>query len=394
MACWTKHNIVPTPSCQHLTSEILLLGLCYHMHSDGGTQANLCYFNILNTLARAQIYRPAAETPVGKNILVHLVHCSCHVSSKRMKHLQYRAGQNGSSNLVTTVRKRLWYVQSMCNAAPTFSKINGFATKRGYWILSSIATMEPEWIRVYCFLTEWTAPCNELIRACIWNGKKGDCSQLFKTTVTSLGKCCSEEIAEWFEENIGSKVSRKERYREKELKSWREWNYTNGFIKSPKEIRPRFQTHPGALHGLSILLDPKVDRNFCTTSEFKGFRLRSHTPVDAQQMDKYSKAIGLNREIFMAVTPTITMADPDLHSVTFERRKCLFTQEKKLKFYSVYTHKNCFLECISELLRTNCSCSAYNLVKAPKTPIYSTDRKSQENRCRVTTESGLFAHNA
>lgn len=55
-------------------------------------------------------------------------------------------------------------------------------------------------------------------------------------------------------------------------------------------------------------------------------------------------------DLDILITPEITRTDEDLRSVDPKKRGCYFNGERQLKFFKVYTRKNCEFECLSDNL--------------------------------------------
>jgi amiloride-sensitive sodium channel len=47
------------------------------------------------------------------------------------------------------------------------------------------------------------------------------------------------------------------------------------------------------------------------------------------------------------VQAEIIKSDPDMKKLDLSIRKCYFDNERKLKFFKIYTQKNCEQECVS-----------------------------------------------
>jgi acid-sensing ion channel, other len=69
----------------------------------------------------------------------------------------------------------------------------------------------------------------------------------------------------------------------------------------------------------------------------------------------------MEESLTLAVQPKMIVTSNDLRSYSPERRKCYFTNERRLRFYSQYTQSNCELNCKIELTLKNCGCLAINI---------------------------------
>jgi acid-sensing ion channel, other len=61
--------------------------------------------------------------------------------------------------------------------------------------------------------------------------------------------------------------------------------------------------------------------------------------------------------INIEVTPEIIISDDDLKKLDAVDRECYFDGERKLKFFKIYTQKNCEIECLTNFTNNQCICS-------------------------------------
>ena len=57
------------------------------------------------------------------------------------------------------------------------------------------------------------------------------------------------------------------------------------------------------------------------------------------------------------------------------RRNCFLYQEKKLKFFKVYTKNNCENECLADFMLSNCGCVEFFMIRNSITRICSAIEK-------------------
>jgi acid-sensing ion channel, other len=134
----------------------------------------------------------------------------------------------------------------------------------------------------------------------------------------------------------------------------------------PKSIKPKVSADdyplsttqkPGS--GLEVVLS-SIKRVFrfdvCTALSFI-----VHSPYelpgsyDSTEMCEFRYGFDFD----VLITPEIIRTDKSLGSVAPEKRGCYFEGEKKLRFFKVYTRRNCEFECLADLLlnhpRVNCT---------------------------------------
>jgi acid-sensing ion channel, other len=124
--------------------------------------------------------------------------------------------------------------------------------------------------------------------------------------------------------------------------------------------------------GLEITLGTNTKINvldFCTSPSFL-----IHSPFelpgsyDLNEMIEFS----YHYDLEVLITPEVIKTDADLRSHEPEKRGCYFEGEKKLKYFKVYTKRNCEFECLAENL--------YNSPKLNCTPYYMV-RSDSVDRC-------------
>lgn len=72
-------------------------------------------------------------------------------------------------------------------------------------------------------------------------------------------------------------------------------------------------------------------------------------------------------EVF--ITPNVINTDADLKLFDLQDRACFLEGEKKLRFFKVYTTKNCQLECFANYSSKVCGCIPFDVIRAMDTPV-------------------------
>jgi hypothetical protein len=106
-------------------------------------------------------------------------------------------------------------------------------------------------------------------------------------------------------------------------------------------------------NGLKIHL--AGNKNIRTRDRCKTQTFLVHSPFDVPAGFEIEEMVhflyGYDLEVL--ITPEITQTDEDLRSFTPEERGCYFEGERKLKYFKVYTRRNCELETLSEFLEVD-----------------------------------------
>lgn len=80
------------------------------------------------------------------------------------------------------------------------------------------------------------------------------------------------------------------------------------------------------------------------------------------------------RHIEVLITPSAIRSDENLKMLKPSDRLCYFEGEKQLKFFKVYTKRNCEIECHAKIIESleGCRCVAYDIVRGPDARVCGT----------------------
>lgn len=87
-----------------------------------------------------------------------------------------------------------------------------------------------------------------------------------------------------------------------------------------------------------------VRENRCILKSTIVIHPSNELPLNDQQI-----VIGKGSSFDILITPEIVKSDEDLKLIDISIRHCYFENERKLKFFKIYTQKNCEIECISQI---------------------------------------------
>ena len=145
--------------------------------------------------------------------------------------------------------------------------------------------------------------------------------------------------------------------------------YENGLELLAENYSLEATSRPG--NGLKVVLsrNRKLDRyDICT-----GLSFIVHSPYElASSYDSTETCefhFGFDFDVL--ITPEIIKTDKDLKHIDPEKRGCYFEGEKKLKFFKVYTKRNCEFECIGDYLfqKADVNCSQFFMVRNESTVV-------------------------
>ncbi|PNF19404.1 hypothetical protein B7P43_G03628 [Cryptotermes secundus] len=231
------------------------------------------------------------------------------------------------------------------------------------------------WDTIQNFMTYVRQPCHEMIRSCYYAGNLEKCDDIFNPSLTDEGICCSF-----------NKVKRDFIFRNpRDLSdlnvtfplpntNWTpETGYPPDTATGTQPWRPR---GAGSHLGLTLVLDANTDDYYCSSTASIGFKIRLHNPIETPKVAEFGILISPGQEYRAVIKPKISNASSSLRTIPENKRQCVFSDERYLKFYHTYTQRNCALECEANYTLATCMCVPYYLPKDADTTICA---KKDEN---------------
>jgi amiloride-sensitive sodium channel len=83
-------------------------------------------------------------------------------------------------------------------------------------------------------------------------------------------------------------------------------------------------------------------------------------------------SFGLNvpRTLDILITPEVVTVDYEkFNKLPLSQRNCYLENERKLKFFKVYTQRNCEIECLSQTFLQSCDCVPFDAIRSKDTKI-------------------------
>ncbi|XP_049547151.1 pickpocket protein 28-like [Anopheles darlingi] len=185
-----------------------------------------------------------------------------------------------------------------------------------------------------------------------------NCSDLFKQTLTESGICYTFNGL-----SADDLLRRAEFHREfehmGETRSSENWTMENGYKPGiGRRTYPRRVMSPGAQSGLLIVLrtgDRDMDY-LCG-----GFQVQLHSPNQVPQISTENIRAPLNIAFQVRVQPFMITTSANLHSYEADKRGCFYTHERYLRFFNIYTKRNCEVECLTNLTLALCGCVHFSM---------------------------------
>lgn len=128
------------------------------------------------------------------------------------------------------------------------------------------------------------------------------------------------------------------------------------------------QTYPfrvfgsGARVGMFVLLRLYEQHlEYLCRGPVQGFKILLHTPGEVPQVSKHYFRVPLLQEVLVSVKPNMITTSEGLRHYEPNRRQCYFNSERELRFFRVYTQRNCELECLANFTLKLCGCVKFSM---------------------------------
>ncbi|XP_039442696.1 pickpocket protein 28-like [Culex pipiens pallens] len=211
-------------------------------------------------------------------------------------------------------------------------------------------------------LQQMKIPQNEVFLYCQWRDENVDCSEKFRPTLTEKGICYT------FNSLSEDDLLRKEGLHSEyayldETRPIVNWTLDEGY--SPDATRgvyPQRVLGSGISAGLNVMIKANLsDMDYLCSNTFQGFQVLLHTPHEYPQLSQRHFRVPLNQQVVVSVTPDIVTTSEDVKAYQPHRRQCYFDNERYLRFFRIYSQKNCELECLTNYTLEQCGCVKFSM---------------------------------
>ncbi|KAF2895608.1 hypothetical protein ILUMI_10567, partial [Ignelater luminosus] len=217
-----------------------------------------------------------------------------------------------------------------------------------------------------------------------WMEISQNISRAFVPIITDSGICYTFNILDRAE------MFTKEAYHYKNFQSTKKsqgWALEKGFSEILNYSYPRRAFSSGAKAGLTLnLFSLKSDKDYCCTGGLQGFKVHVHHPADIPRVEENYFRLSLNEVVNAAIKPNMMTTNEKVYNYKPRDRQCYFPEEKKLRFFKVYSQQNCQVECLTNFTLKSCFCVAFHMPRVNSTPICG----SAQRECLNSAEKSWF----
>ncbi|XP_073848490.1 pickpocket protein 28-like [Musca autumnalis] len=207
---------------------------------------------------------------------------------------------------------------------------------------------------------------------CLWFGKITPCNDLLTKVYTDEGICYtfnSLKANDLYRDTVvRSQMREEDKSKNGETLAWSlEKGYAPG---SDLKTYPQRVLNSGPSAGFQILLRAYPDESdFTCNIQTHGYRIILNSPDDEPSAEKHLIRISMDKEILLAVKPKMITTSSNVEAYDVKKRRCYLNKDRQLKFYKIYTQRNCERECVTNFTYHKCGCVKFSMPRTADMPI-------------------------
>ncbi|XP_073811878.1 pickpocket protein 28-like [Musca autumnalis] len=204
----------------------------------------------------------------------------------------------------------------------------------------------------------------KLFVSCKWFGQYIPCKDLLTKVYTDEGICytfnslTAEDL--YRDIVVRSKMRVENASKSAETLSWSlEKGYAPG---SDLQTYPQRVLSSGATDGFEIVLQSfSHESDFTCTGPTQGYKIMLNSPDDVPSVANHFVRVSMDKEILLAVQPKMITTSADIEAYDPQKRRCFLNKDRQLKFYKIYTQRNCERECVTNFTYHECGCVKFSM---------------------------------
>lgn len=128
------------------------------------------------------------------------------------------------------------------------------------------------------------------------------------------------------------------------------------------KVYPLHLLRHGAANSMKIIIKLLTSEISDSCKGFgHGFRFSLHHPGEIPNIRSDYIRLPLNHALDVALNPQVFNTSEGLYEYLPEKRNCYLKDERYLRFFKIYTQRNCELECLSNYTAKTCGCVKFSM---------------------------------
>ncbi|KAF2887052.1 hypothetical protein ILUMI_19121, partial [Ignelater luminosus] len=119
-----------------------------------------------------------------------------------------------------------------------------------------------------------------------------------------------------------------------------------------------------------------------------------HQPGDLPRFHERYFWVSLDQVVSASVIPSMMTTSTELKHYDPQDRKCYFNHERRLRFFKIYTQRNCLFECLTNFTYQKCGCVGFYMLHDNTTRICGPAKRScvKEANVEFLIREAKFRH--
>lgn len=191
---------------------------------------------------------------------------------------------------------------------------------------------------------DFASSCRSMVQKCLWKGVQIRCDAIFQRVMTMNDGCCAFNFFGYEKTNYVAKAASQ--------------------VTEPRRVSAcGFQT------GLSVILNPNIDKYTAAAVSTYGFRVMVHDAYSIADNNAQTKIIQAGQEAYISIVPEATYSTIEVKEKELDVRYCFRDGEVKLGTLVKYTYVNCLAECRQQIVFKACGCIPYRFPNNGAIPV-------------------------
>uniref|UniRef100_A0A336MEN0 CSON000424 protein n=1 Tax=Culicoides sonorensis TaxID=179676 RepID=A0A336MEN0_CULSO len=90
------------------------------------------------------------------------------------------------------------------------------------------------------------------------------------------------------------------------------------------------------------------------------YKIFLHNPYEIPSNQHQSYDMDIDQIVTLSVRPRVVLASENIKTAyTAKQRRCYFNSEKKLRYFRIYSKRNCEIECLANITVAKCGCTPF-----------------------------------
>ncbi|XP_063626292.1 pickpocket protein 28-like [Cydia splendana] len=194
---------------------------------------------------------------------------------------------------------------------------------------------------------------DDLFLKCLW--KNLSCGDMFYHTLTKDGYCFTFNMLS--AENMFRTENLHKDYYHVAIQNDSEWNLDKGYPPNTNvNTYPLRGPSYGGVEFEVVLTTDTRDMDLVCRGPVQGFKVWLHNPAELPNMGQNFFRLPIQYQSAASITPKMMDTSEGLKGYSPRKRRCYFPEDRYLRFFRIYTQRNCELECSSNFTANICGC--------------------------------------